>query len=543
MSRFKRWRAIAGLLLDENAPQVPRGWSRLHRVFHFWGMVLRSFSQNRCPVRASALAYGTLLALIPLLAVVVSVTSTFLKKEGEERIDQFIEQVVASVTPPALMRTNLVAAGADPSLAATSVSLATNPGSGPNDAELSRAGEADAAVEPMAQSNSVEVVRASVTTDSPVTPAFLHQKEVVDARKTIARNINQFIQNTRSGALGVTGSVLLIFAAIAMLTRIETTFNDIWGVNRGRSWFMRVILYWGVLTLAPLLLVVGVGLATGPHLKNTREFLEFSPFLSSLLFRILPILVLSLAFTIFYRLMPNTRVHWQAALVGGTVAGVLFHLNNVFSMLYVSRVVSNSRIYGSLGLVPVFMIGLYFCWLFLLFGGQVAYAWQNRESYLEQRQADHINQRGREFIALRLMTAIGHRFSHGDPPLSVSELSRQLCIPSRLVRQVLQTLVAARLVIEVAGSETGYAPARPLQNINCHDVLLALRASNGQELATRDEPARQEVFGEFARIQEAERNAAAAVSVLALVERAESCQTRALHRGADPGETEAGSGA
>jgi membrane protein len=488
-------------------------------------MVVRSFNQNRCPVRASALAYASLLALIPLLAVVVSVTSTFLKQEGEERIDQFIEQVVASVTPPALMTTNLVAATTNVSVTVTNVALTDQPSAEEPTADSTPTRTQD---ETKGQTNVVEVLRTAATTNATVKPAFLRHQEVVDARKTAAHNINQFIQNTRSGALGVTGSVLLIFAAISMLSRVEMTFNDIWGVTRGRSWFMRVILYWGVITLAPLLLVLGIALATGPHLERTRELLYFSPFLANLLFRILPVIVLSLTFAAFYKMMPNTRVHWQAALAGGLTAGLLFHLNNVFSMLYVSRVVSSSKIYGSLGLVPVFMIGLYFCWLLLLFGGQVAYAWQNRESYLEQRQADNINQRGKEFIAMRLMTAIGNRFAHGETPPSVSDLSEQLCVPSRLVRQVLQTLVAARLLIEVVGPETGYAPARPLQDITCHDVLLALRAAPGRELATRDEPARHEVYGEFARIQEAERNAASGVNLLALVNRAELSETRAL---------------
>ena len=99
-------------------------------------------------------------------------------------------------------------------------------------------------------------------------------EEAVKARHAIARYIHEFIQNTRSGALGVTGSILLIFAAISMLSRIEDTFNDIWGVARGRSWFMRIVLYWGVISLAPILLVVALGLATGPHLEGTRRLLR-----------------------------------------------------------------------------------------------------------------------------------------------------------------------------------------------------------------------------------------------------------------------------
>ncbi len=493
VSKLRRIREHARALWEERGMEQREGLPKLHRFLHFWVMVWKSFARNRCPVRASALAYATLLALIPMLAVVVSITSTFLKKEGEDRIDQFIAKLVASVTPPAEVQ--------------SSNPQDNNQGEPPqNPDQLSDRGTQHP------DSNTQKQQTASTSFD--------RSEETVKARKAVAHTINQFIQNTRSGAMGVTGSILLIFAAISMLSRIEVTFNDIWGVERGRSWFMRIILYWGVLSLLPLLLVVALGLATGPHLRSTEKFLTTMPFIGNVLFEILPVVVLCLTFAGFYMLMPNTRVHWRAALVGGLVGGVLFHLNNLASVLYVSRVVSNSKIYGSVALVPVFMIGLYFAWLILLFGAQVAYAYQNRASYLEEKQIENINQRGREFIALRLMTCIGRRFLSGEPPPSIAEIGQELCVPTRLLQQILQTLAAVRLVAEAAGPEPAYLPARPLETITCHDILLALRAGQGQELATRDEPARAEVYGEFHRIQEAERQAAAGVTMLALANRA-----------------------
>src|SRR5512142_2663925 len=94
--------------LDESATFSSERLSKFLRFVHFWVLVWRSFTRNRCPVRASALAYVTLLSLIPLLAVVMSITSTFLKNEGEARIDEFIVKMVASVTPPGLLTTNVV---------------------------------------------------------------------------------------------------------------------------------------------------------------------------------------------------------------------------------------------------------------------------------------------------------------------------------------------------------------------------------------------------------------------------------------------------
>lgn len=492
VSRFQKLREDVQALLDGRAVAPLTGFSNWHKFLHFWVLVWQSFTRNRCPVRAAALAYVTVLALIPMLAVAMSISSALLKQEGEDQIDQFIAKLVASVVPPDTISTNRT----DTAAGTTDLPAPTN--------------------YPFA------LASTNGATDPSLLPALSDTEQTVKARRAIARQIHEFIQNTRSGALGVTGSILLIFAAISLLSRIEDTFNDIWGVVRGRNWFMRIVLYWGVISLAPILLIVALGLATGPHWEGPRRLLTTMPFAGSLIFRFLPVVVLCLAFSVFYALMPNTKVHWRAALAGGLAGGLLFHLNNVVSVLYVSRVVSNSKIYGSLGLVPVFMVGLYFSWLILLFGAQVAYAYQNRATYFEEKQVEHINQRGREFIALRLMTFVGQRFLRGELPPRAVEVAEALAIPTRLVQQVMRTLSAARLVTETSGAEPGYLPARPLENVTCHDVLLAMRASQGHELATRDEATRAEVYGEFHRIEEAERQAAATVTMLALVSRAQA---------------------
>jgi membrane protein len=465
-------------------------FDKLDRFAHFCTLVGKSFVRNRCLIRASALSYTTLLAMIPLLAVVVSVTTSLLKTQGEEKIYQAIDKVVSNIMPPATVTTN-----------DSGAMLNLNP-------ILSVA---------LTQTNSIAETN-SIAADHPVdgTPVVS-----VSAQKEAAKWIHDFVQNTQnSDALGVVGMLLLVVVAIRMLASVEATFNDIWGVTRGRNWLLRVVLYWTTITLGPLALIGALGLAGSPHLQAAKIFVGQMPFIGSLIFEFVPLVVLWLAFALFYELVPSTKVHFSAALAGGIVAGSLWHLNNVFGFLYVSRVVTNSKIYGSLGLVPVFMIGLYFSWAILLFGAQVAYAFQNRRAYLQEKLVENVNQRGREFIALRLMTCIGQNFQAGQPPVTLEEISVELGIPTKLAQQVLRTLLAAQLVVEVAGNEIRFAPARPLDSINAHDVLSAMRAANGQELATRDEPARNEVLGEFARIQEAEKRAASSITLLVLVNRA-----------------------
>ena len=464
---------------------------RLERFVHFWALVSRQFIRHRCLVRASALSYSTLIALIPLLAVALSITSSLLKNQDEEKFYQVIDKFVASVTPPASIPTNSVLENSNSVAAVTTNSAA---------AEIS--------------------LTAETQTNLAVTAISLPPPDNrVSAQKEIARQIRNFVQKTQSGALGATGVILLVFAAISLLGRIEETFNDIWGVTRGRNWLYQVQLYSTTIMLGPLLLVTALGLAGGAQFQAVKDFIAQTPIVGKFIFQLLPALFLWLALALIYLLVPNTKVRLNAALAGGAVAGTLLYLNNLFGYLFVSRVFTNIEIYGSFGLVLVFLAGLWFSWLFLLFGAHVAYAFQNRAAYLQDRLADNVNQRGREFVALRIMTSLGQRFQNGLRPATVIQLSAELGIPSRLTQSVLHVLAHMGLVTEVAGAEAAFVPARPLENINAYDILLAMRTGSGQELPLREEPALAEIYGEFTRIEKAERETASAISMLALVNR------------------------
>ena len=467
--------------------------NRLERFVHFWVLVTRQFIRQRCLVRASALSYSTLIALIPLLVVALSVTSSLLKNQGEEQFQHAIEKLAGALVPPATIGTNATAADSHVVTIVTNHPAVTLENTGTN-----------------------EIIAQLVATGGTTASA---SAVPVSAQKELARQIWVFVQKTQSGALGATGMVLLVFVAISLLGRIEETFNDIWGVTRGRHWLTQVQLYSTTILLGPLLLVTALGLAGGSQFQSAKDFIAATPVVGKIVFQLLPLLVLWLAFTFVYQLLPNTRVKFSAALVGGAMAGTLWHLNNVFGYLFVSRVFTNSTIYGSLYLLPVFMVGLYFSWVILLFGAQIAYAYQNRAAYLQDRLADNVNQRGREFVALRLMTALGQRFQNGLRPVTVGQLSTELGIPSRLTQSVLRTLTSTQLVTEVTGAEAAFVPARPLEAINAYDILQAMRTGTGQELPLRDEPALAGIYGEFARIEKAEREAASSISMLALVNR------------------------
>jgi len=552
VSRVKKFQAEAQALLDEQG-MVLVDEARLHplrRFIHFWVLVGKSFVRNRCPVRASALAYTTLLALIPLLAVGLGV-STKLLQSSEDQQAELIQTVVDELAPqlglvPATAeekesaRSRLVEkiGAALPRLVESSGQERTHlvnqlaaelvPGAATGQEAGAAYGrkiakQIEELLPGLAKATEQRRVKLVEKLADQLTSLVLRATHGEDeSSQKVVETIRTFIANVHSGALGLVGTVALVFVAIGLLSTIEATFNDIWGVPRGRNWFVRIIHYWAAVTLGPLVVILVMGLAIGSRFQAAQDLIEETPIIGGLLFKMIPFFLLCGSFTLLYQFMPNTRVNWQAAAFGGMVAGALWILNGNFNALFTSRVISASKIYGSLSAIPILLFGLYLSWTILLFGAQVAYAYQNRRAYLQEKQAENVNQRGREFIALRLMTLVGQKFHRGELPPTVGEVSESLSVSSRLVSQIIQPLLQRKLLAEVATPETAYCPARPLDRISYEDILQALRAGLGQEPATREEPTRELVRGAFEEIHQSEQRVARAVTLQAMVERIEA---------------------
>src|SRR5207248_1197988 len=95
-----------------------------------------------------------------------------------------------------------------------------------------------------------------------------------------------------------------------------------------------------------------------------------------------------------------------------------------------------------------------------------------------------------------------------------------------LAAQVIIPLVHSKLLVEVQGEETGYAPGRPLDKISIESILCSLRAGQGRELATSDDPSRAVVREQFERVLLSEMQVANAVTLKTIVSRVASLPPR-----------------
>jgi membrane protein len=316
----------------------------------------------------------------------------------------------------------------------------------------------------------------------------LGQYESLDNGGTVPVNpelveiINGFIKGARSETAGAVGALILVMIVLFLFKSIEDAFNDIWGVRRGRTLLRRVAFYWTILTLGGVLFFAAVALlGAGAFVNVFVEKLPFGSEIVRLLSWSLPSLsfvVLVAILTVFYRFIPNTRVRWKAALSGAVAVALLLTANNFLQFLYLKRVLLTRSLFGSLGIIPVLMFGLYIFWLFVLVGGQISYAVQNVRVRNSRLAWGSLSASSRERLSLSVLMAICRRFHASLPAISGPEISTAVRLPAQIVNECINRILSAGYVIAVqpmpgsVNTDEVYQPAKPLSKITLHGFTI-----------------------------------------------------------------------
>ncbi|UCE89468.1 MAG: YihY family inner membrane protein [Pseudomonadota bacterium] len=290
-----------------------------------------------------------------------------------------------------------------------------------------------------------------------------------------------FVDNVRAGLLGSVGLAFLFYTVISLLQKVERSFNDTWFVERGRSFAQRFSHYLSVIVVGPVLVVAAMGAsATLMSTAAMQWLLAIQPFgyLLELASRLTPYVLIVTAFTFAYLFIPNTKVRFKSALVGGLVAGVLWQ---TIGWAFTSFVVNSAKytaIYSAFASLILFMVWVYLSWMVLLIGASIAFYHQNPEYLTASRREIRLSNRGREKLALLVMRRIGERFYLCEPPQTLEQLAKWLRLPAKVVQRVLTALQDHGLLTVTDAEPPGWIPARPLEATPVTEVLEAVRASH-----------------------------------------------------------------
>ncbi len=305
----------------------------------------------------------------------------------------------------------------------------------------------------------------------------------------VTSQVLMFSQNllnqAKGGVIAGVGIVLLLWTVISILGRIEQSFNDIWEVKRSRTLVRKFGDYLAILVLAPVLLVVSSS-ATVLVTSKVQMILRMLPFAGVFndavlfLLNLLPYVSIWVLLTTLYLIMPNLRVPVRSAVVGGIVAGTIMQIVQWAYVKFQIGVASYGAIYGSFAALPLFLTWLQISWMIVLFGAEIAYANENKESYGFHPDYSRLSVSTKKFLALRIFHLLARRFSRGEKPLGLRGIARQLEMPVRLVDGLLTELIAVGLVVETtrgAGSDIGFQPGRTIEDMTIKTVLDAYEKS------------------------------------------------------------------
>jgi len=196
------------------------------------------------------------------------------------------------------------------------------------------------------------------------------------ADRIITRYMEEFAQN--AGRLTTLGVAVLFVTAIALMLTMDRSINAIWRVRRSRPLWVSLIAYVALLSVGPILIGVSVSITT--YLMSLSVTAGVPRQAHSLLLQAVPASVSTIAFFLLYRLVPQARVPWGDALLGGLVAGLLFEGAKEVFALYVTYAPAVSVVYGAFAALPFFLLWIYISWLVVLFGAELTAALEHRRS-------------------------------------------------------------------------------------------------------------------------------------------------------------------
>lgn len=295
--------------------------------------------------------------------------------------------------------------------------------------------------------------------------------EVIDyvvgfAQKALAR--------TQGGWVALVGVLTLFWAVIKVFGSIEDAFNNIWEVCSTRSAARKYGDYIAVVVVAPILWVISSSMG-----NYAAEILGVagSPALE-VLSRAGSLVVAWVMFTFIYVVLPSTKVRFTAALTAGVVAGTAFVLFQ-WGYVYLQRwMTSYNAIYGSFAALPLFLLWMQISWEILLLGGELSFAYQNVARFDEERESLLVSYDCRRKLMVGVMVLVSRAFRDGRGAVSFSEIRDRLDVPTRIMNNILYTLVQARMLNEIRTEGTDYdleyAPARDISTLRVYDILSAV---------------------------------------------------------------------
>lgn len=338
----------------------------------------------------------------------------------------------------------------------------------------------------------------------------------------ITRQVIDLVDNVEGGVLGGISFAFFIYTAISMVQKIEESFNYVWHVAKRQNFARRMVEYLVVLLIGPVIIFVALGMIASLGSNAMVQFFLSIDFLGPIVVvtsKLTPYLLVTGVFTFLYMYMPNTRVRFRSALIGGLAAGFAWAS---ISVIFATFVVYSSRtllIYSGFAIAITTLIWLYMNWLILLIGSQLAFYHQNPAYLRIGRREPRLSNSMREHLALNIMFLIGRAFRNGDSSETIRTLAHHMRIPSVTLTPIIDGLESKKLLTLTETEEL--VPAREMSRIKLTDILAVVRI-HGETGSYRDPKWENAIHGLGVELDSAIASTVGDQTLTQLLDKAES---------------------
>jgi len=335
-----------------------------------------------------------------------------------------------------------------------------------------------------------------------------------EALNRILQFSDTLLENAKGGVIAGIGLMLLFWTVIQVLSNIEISFNHIWGIKKQRTLGRKFTDYLSLMLIAPVFFIVASSATVfivSQVTLITEKIAILGPLgpviLTSL--RVIPFAVFWGLLTYLYMFLPNGKIRFTSALLGGVVAGTLYQLVQWGYIHFQIGVSKAGAIYGSFAALPLFLAWLQMSWLVVLYGAELAFAHQNEERFEFEQDCLAASEEFKKLLSLRLTQLCVSRFSAGLEPVSAEVMATELEMPVRLVRDLLDRLTHAGILAAMQGPDDRvphYQPARDVGEMTVAFVIEKMEMTGAEDVPVAVSPELEKLRSSLHRFREVVRN-------------------------------------
>jgi len=281
-----------------------------------------------------------------------------------------------------------------------------------------------------------------------------------EALSTAMGFVDSYLKEASSGLFVGIGIIFLLWTVISLMGRIEDSFNSIWDVSTRRTFVRKITDYTAICLFIPILMIASSGVSIMVS-TTLDKYLTFLSPLAGVLLDASPFILVWIAFTLCFILIPNTPVNFKYGVISGFIAGISFQILQLLfvnGQIYVSKY---NAIYGSFAFLPLLLIWMQLSWLILLIGCILTYSAQNVFGYNFSNSSSNISNEYMQKVCAVVLAIIIRRFEAALPSLTVNQIALKYDLPVNLVKRAVETFIRCGLVnyVIVGENKSAVAPA------------------------------------------------------------------------------------